>query len=171
MNNVWYQFRCINTYSTLWLEQGKLLSMCKNKRSHTHIYFETKTSLKWRHNGGDGVSNHQSNHCLLYRLFRRRSKKTSKLRVTSLCAGNLTVIGEFPAQKPITLKMFPFDDIIMLCYGISQLIWRTVSLVYLYYDMKKLSTLMVFFMKESTGNTELWPLLLTWFNFNPSMDK
>ena len=99
MNNVWYQFLCINTYNTLWLEQGKLLSMSKNKPSHTHIYFQTKTSLKWRHNGGDkGVSNHQSNHCLLNRLFRRRSKKTSKLRVTSLCAGHLTVTGEFPAQ-------------------------------------------------------------------------
>ena len=35
---------------------------------------------------------------LLNRLFRRRSKKTSKLRVTGLCAGNSTVTGEFPAQ-------------------------------------------------------------------------
>ena len=29
---------------------------------------------------------------------RRRSKKTSKLRVTGLCAGNSPVTGEFPAQ-------------------------------------------------------------------------
>ena len=28
----------------------------------------------------------------------RRSKKTSKLRVTGLCAGNSPVTGEFPAQ-------------------------------------------------------------------------
>ena len=40
------------------------------------------------------VSNHQHHDCLLNRLFRRRSKKTSKLRVTGLCAGT----GEFPAQ-------------------------------------------------------------------------
>ena len=33
------------------------------------------------------------------RLFRRRSKKTSKLRVTSLCEGNSSVTGEFPAQR------------------------------------------------------------------------
>ena len=32
------------------------------------------------------------------RLFRRRSKKTSKLRVTGLCAGNSLGTGEFPAQ-------------------------------------------------------------------------
>ena len=36
--------------------------------------------------------------CLLNRLFRRRSKKTSKLCVTGLCAGNSPGTGEFPAQ-------------------------------------------------------------------------
>ena len=30
---------------------------------------------------------------------RRRSKKTSKLRVTGLCEGNSTVTGEFPSQR------------------------------------------------------------------------
>ena len=37
--------------------------------------------------------------CLLNRLFRRRSRKTSKLHVTGLCAGNSPVTGEFPAQR------------------------------------------------------------------------
>ena len=55
-------------------------------------------SLRWRHNGGDGVSNHQPHHCLLNRLFRRRSKKTSKFRVTGLCVGNSHGTGEFHAQ-------------------------------------------------------------------------
>ena len=55
-------------------------------------------TLQWRHNGRDGVSNHQPHDCLLNRLFRRRSKKTSKLRVTGLCAGNSLVTSEFPAQ-------------------------------------------------------------------------
>ena len=54
--------------------------------------------LQWRHNGSDGVSNHQPHHCWLNRLFRRRSKKTSKLRVTGLCLGNSPVTGEFPAH-------------------------------------------------------------------------
>ena len=55
-------------------------------------------SLQWCHNGRDDVSNHQPHDCLLNRIFRRRSKKTSKLRVTGLCAGNSPVTGEFPAQ-------------------------------------------------------------------------
>ena len=36
--------------------------------------------------------------CLLNRLFRRRSKKTSKLRVTGLCAGNSPGLVNSPAQ-------------------------------------------------------------------------
>ena len=56
-------------------------------------------SLRWRHNErDDSVSNHQPHDCLLNRLFRHRSKKTSKLRVTGLCVGNSPGTGEFPAQ-------------------------------------------------------------------------
>ena len=55
-------------------------------------------ALQWRHNGRGSVSNHQPHDCLPNRLFKRRSKKTSKLRVTGLCAGNSPVTGEFPVQ-------------------------------------------------------------------------
>ena len=54
--------------------------------------------LRWRHNGCDSVSNHQPRECLLRRLIRRTSKKTSKLCVTGLCAGNSPETGELPAQ-------------------------------------------------------------------------
>ena len=54
--------------------------------------------LQWRHNRRDSVSNHQPHDCLLNCLFRRRWKKTSKLRVTGLCVGNSRVTGEYPAQ-------------------------------------------------------------------------
>ena len=56
-------------------------------------------SLRWHHNGRDSVSNRQSHECLLHRLFRLRSKKTSKFRVTGLCEGNSPMTGEFPAQR------------------------------------------------------------------------
>ena len=58
-------------------------------------------TLRWRHNERDGVSNHQPHDCLLNRLFKRRSKRTSKLWVTGLCEGN----------SP--RKLFPFDDVSM----------------------------------------------------------
>ena len=70
-------------------------------------------SLHWCHNDHDGVSNHQPQECLLNRLFRRRSKKASKLRVTGLCVGNSPGPVNSPHKGPVTRKMFPFDDVIM----------------------------------------------------------
>ena len=62
--------------------------------SHVSGHF----ALLWHNNVLDGVSNHQPHECLLTRSFGRRSKKTSQLRVTGLCAGNSPETGEFPAQ-------------------------------------------------------------------------
>ena len=53
---------------------------------------------QWRHNGHGSVSNRQPHDCLLNRLFRRRSEKTLKLRVTGLWAGNSSGTSEFPAR-------------------------------------------------------------------------
>ena len=55
--------------------------------------------LQWRHNGCDGVSNHQRFDCMLNYLFRRGSKNTSKLGVIGLCEGNSPVTGELPAHR------------------------------------------------------------------------
>ena len=62
-------------------------------------YYCNDWSLQWRRNERDGLSNHQPHDCLLNRLFRRRSKKTTKLRVTGLCEGNSPVTGEFSSQR------------------------------------------------------------------------
>ena len=71
-------------------------------------------ALQSRHNRHDGLANHRRLDCVLNRLFRRRSKKTSKLRVTGLCEGNSPVSGEYPHKGPVTRKIFPFDDAIMI---------------------------------------------------------
>ena len=67
-----------------------------------------KSTLQWRQNERDGVSNHLLLHCLLNRLFKHRTKKVSKLCVT----------GRYPASSPyngpVTRKMFPFDEVIMI---------------------------------------------------------
>ena len=67
-------------------------------------------SLPWRYNDRDSVSNHLPQDCLLNRLFRRRSKKTSKLRVTGLCAGNSSIPR---TNGQLRGKKFPFGDVIM----------------------------------------------------------
>ena len=99
--------KAIDTYiiPICWMNQNRT----KNSRRHkAHqcviLYFRTYDnirpflSLQWRHNGRDSVSNHQPDHCLLNGLFSHRSKKTSKLRVTGLCAVNSPRTCEFPAQ-------------------------------------------------------------------------
>ena len=58
---------------------------------HNGISYTGKTSLYWI-----GAQPHE---CLPNRLFRRGSKKISKLRVTGLCAGNSLVTSEFPTQR------------------------------------------------------------------------
>ena len=71
--------------------------------------------IQWRHNEYNGwcVSYHWRLDCLLDCLFRRRSKKTAKLRTTGFCVGYSNVTGEFPTQRASNVEMFPFDDVIM----------------------------------------------------------
>ena len=89
---------CIVAYRTGALRYGQQIYCC-------HILLQLHwTPLQWRHNGHDCISNHQPHHCLLKDLFRRRSKKTSKLRVTGLCEGNSPGIGEFPAQRASNME-------------------------------------------------------------------
>ena len=79
----------------------------------TQLWQVGDMALRWRHYDQDSVSNHQPHGCLLNRLFRRRSNKTSKLRVTGLCVGNSPGPVNSPHKGPVTRKMFPFDDVIM----------------------------------------------------------
>ena len=98
--------------------------MCSTEKSDSQsaasYSFIIKSSLQWRHNGHDSVSNHQPHDCLLSRSFRRISKKTSKLRVTGLCTGNSPGTGEFPAQMASNAETFPFDDVI-ICWIMAAL--------------------------------------------------
>ena len=43
-----------------------------------------------------------------------QSEENSKLRVTGLCEGNPPGTSGFPHKWPVTRKMFPFDDVIMI---------------------------------------------------------
>ena len=76
-------------------------------------HHSVRITLQWRHNGRDGVSNHQPNACLIKRLFGRRSKKTSKLRITGLCVGNY-IAGKNAFRFPdcVTLYFIHHDDVI-----------------------------------------------------------
>ena len=129
------QYTLIRIYVCLWLYLSYAMITCCHcvyshihieVNSHIHIWFRnhmkgqwsleylpyrsqnTPIPLHWRHNDHDGVSNHQPHGCLL-----SRSKKTSKLRVTGLCVWDSPGPVNSPHKGPVTLKMFPFDDVIM----------------------------------------------------------
>ena len=76
-----------------------------------YIYIHIGWYLKGKVAGH--ITNHQRLDCVLNPLFRRRSKKASKLRVTGLCVGNSRGTGEFPHKGPVTRIISPFDDAIM----------------------------------------------------------
>ena len=63
-------------------------------------------SLPWRHDERNGVPNHRRLICLLNRVFRRRPKKTSKLRGTCFCEGNPLVTGGSLHKGPVTGRCF-----------------------------------------------------------------
>ena len=65
-----------NTF--FWVE---FIRECVSDSEHGH-HRCSHYLLQWRHNDHNDVSNHWRLDCLLNRWFRRRSEKTSKLRVT-----------------------------------------------------------------------------------------
>ena len=76
-----------------------IFTIVDDEHMFNYCRFAGPSSYQWRHNGLDGVSNHQPYDCLLKLLFRRRTNKASKLCVTGLWVGNSPVTGEFPAQR------------------------------------------------------------------------
>ena len=74
------------------------------------------STLQWRHNDneGDGVSNHQPHDCLLKRLIKRRSKKHHSSASLAFVGGIHRWLVNSPHKGPVTRKMFPFDDVILL---------------------------------------------------------
>ena len=76
------------------------------------MLYSRQQSLQWRHHECDSVSNHQPHDCLLNRLFRRRSKKTSNASLAFVMGIHRPPVNS-PHKVPVTRKMFPFDDVIM----------------------------------------------------------
>ena len=65
--------------------------------------------LQWRHNERGSISNHQRLHCLLNCRFRHRSKKHQSSAPVAFVRWPVNS----PHKRPLTRKMFPFDDVIM----------------------------------------------------------
>ena len=140
------QKHCNNFHSQNWvwtclLQNGGHFVLVKG---NMQMYLITTTSghydviftytLQWCHNGRDGISNHQPHVCLLNSLFRRRSNKASKFRVTGLCAGNSPGTGEFPAQMTSNVENASiwwrhYDILCVLYYSYGTILMRFDSMM------------------------------------------
>ena len=105
---------------------GEVKSTASSKALDNCLSADKCMSTQWRRNDLDGVSNHQPHHCLLNRLFRRRSKKRSKLCVTGLCARKSPVTGEFPTQMASNtenVSIWWCHNVLNICKGKNQWKW------------------------------------------------
>ena len=160
--------------------------------------FTFHVSITIRHNERDSVSNHLPRDCLLNLLFRRTSKKTSKLRVTGLCVGTSPVTGEFPAQmamnaENVSIWWRHYETVWVCPYSFIQAdsVFHG-GMFTLYCNQKsphpnaflptghsRIRTKPALFVNKNSSywyrvimpSCNMWPLLLTWYNLNPCMDK
>ena len=87
-------------------------------------------SLQWHHNERDDVSNHRRLDCSLNRLFRRRAKKASSSASLAFVRGIHRSPLDSPHKGPVTRKIFPFDDVIILGADLIWNIYISISIIF-----------------------------------------
>ena len=82
-------------------------------RAHTHAHAKEQWPLLWRHNGRDGVSNHQPHD--VYSIDRWDADQRKYQSSASLAFVRWIHRGPVnsPHKWPVMRRMFPFDDVIM----------------------------------------------------------
>ena len=94
-------------------KEGYTFQICDFIKANVSLSLKS-SPLLWRHNGRDGFSNHQPDDCLLNCTFRRRSKKHQRFALLAFVRGIHRWPVNPPHKYPVTRKMLPFDDVIMV---------------------------------------------------------
>ena len=127
---LWISVSCIDIqlalYSLSTINGSHTISqLCLQMHLHIHNGAKASTgialttdaleSIQWRYNECDGVSNHQPPDCLLNRLFKVQIKENIKAtRHWPFVRRIHRWPVNSPHKGPVTRKMFPFDDVIMI---------------------------------------------------------
>ena len=122
-----------------------------------YLTYHSDSPLQWGHNERHGVSNHQPHHCLLNRLFGRRSKKKIK---TPRHRG----LMNSPHTWTVTRKMYPFDDVIMV---ILRLVIFRLSLSANIHSWQKGCYTPIEDNKTNVDRTFVFPLGWNWHDMDP----
>ena len=120
--------------------------------------------FQWCRNERNGVSNHRRLGCLLKHLFRRRLKKTPKLRVIGLCEGTAPVTAGFPSEMANNAETISIYDVIMR-YLLPYWRVRIIMVLTLNDETYVCAPLMVSWTPASYGNANaILPLMLLVLN-------
>ena len=86
-------------------------------------------TLRWRHNGHNGISNHQPHHRLLNRFSGADQRKHQSSALLAFVRRIHRWPVNSPHKGPVTRKIFRFDDVIMRCRCFHKLdVWSKVYL-------------------------------------------
>ena len=97
-----------------WPIEQWMLNIIATTFNHVNKFENVSKTSQSRHNERDVVSNHRPHGCLLNCLFRRRSKKHQSSASLYFVRGIHRWPVNSPHKRPVTRKMFPFDDVIMM---------------------------------------------------------
>ena len=97
----------------------KYCETAKNNHGYNHPVHYSDV-IQWRHNGRDGVSNHRRLNCLLKCSGAEQRKHQSSVSLAFVRGSHRWPVN-CPHKWPVTRKMFPFDDVIMISYACIQL--------------------------------------------------
>ena len=78
------------------------------------VDLRSRATLQWRHNGHDNVSNHQPHDCFSTIYLDTDERKDQSSASLAFVRGNHRRPMNSPHKWPVTRKMFPFDDVIMV---------------------------------------------------------
>ena len=96
--------------------------------------------LRWRHNGCNGVSNRQPHDCFLKRLLGADQRKHQSSASLAFVRRIHRWPVNSPRKRPVTRKMFPFDDVIMLIPPLwskflTFIVWHSFYMVIYHHDI------------------------------------
>ena len=83
-------------------------------------------TLIWRHNGRDGVSNHQPHDCLLNRYSGADQRKHQSSASLAFVRGSHRWPVNSSHKWSVMRKMFPFDDVFMDDFAVRGNPWRFI---------------------------------------------
>ena len=114
--------------SILGIRDGVHKLIIHSKFAHLHMPWYEKHRCRWhmwqwRHNGLDGVSNHQSYHCLFNSLFKCRLKQHQSSVSLAFVEGIHRWHVNSWHKWPVTRRMVLFDDVIKAWQAAVYITW------------------------------------------------